>query len=208
LIAAALGCDVNLNSVVTPAPLLSFIRSQFFSTIESYDDKYLAMKKYLVNSWQSSNDPSKKKKRKKDTSFVSNTVVERKEYNEMLDIFVDAFIYEPANTVSTTNNLPTRQRLIYIHQPPNKILNPYIHALMDQASTELVDCCVVLPDLPVCIGCGEGSHIFLKSEGICRCEKCNEILSRECTFIKENENETTPQQFCYNCYNRWSWICQ
>jgi hypothetical protein len=30
LIAVALGCDVNLNSIITPAPLLSFLKSDFF----------------------------------------------------------------------------------------------------------------------------------------------------------------------------------
>jgi hypothetical protein len=30
LIAVALGCDVNLNSIITPAPLLSFLQSDFF----------------------------------------------------------------------------------------------------------------------------------------------------------------------------------
>jgi hypothetical protein len=45
LLAVALGCDVNLNSIVTPAPLLSFIRSEFFKRLEK-DDAYNALKNF------------------------------------------------------------------------------------------------------------------------------------------------------------------
>jgi hypothetical protein len=163
LVAVALGCDVNLNSVLTPAPLLAFMKSDFFKSIESNEDKYLAMKKFLVSTWTRNNNKSSKKTKKQVNTFITEMVVEKKDFNEMLDIFVDAFVYEPTNI--TTNHTSFRQRLTYLHEPPEKILHPYLHAFMDHASTPVVDCCVVVGALPMCIGCGEGGHNFFTSRG-------------------------------------------
>jgi hypothetical protein len=49
LVAVAVGCDVNLTSVVTPSPMYKFLKSSFFTSISSDDDKYQALKNLL---WQ------------------------------------------------------------------------------------------------------------------------------------------------------------
>jgi hypothetical protein len=111
----------------------------------------------------------------------------------MLDIFVDAFVYEPTNTITSNNR--TRQILTYIHKPPDKILHPYLHAFMDHSSPAVVDCCLVLGnDLPVCIGCGEGEHSFLKAEGICRCNKCEKFYVVSARLLKKMMKKQQTKQ--------------
>jgi hypothetical protein len=120
----------------------------------------------------------------------------------MLEVFVDAFLYEPANVVVNVNNT-FRQQMTYLHNNPEIQLHTYLHAFMDHSST-VVDCCVVIDDLPLCTGCGEGKHHFMRAEGFCKCDKCKEILCRECTFIKKKmmkmkQNNTVTTSTYLNC---------
>jgi hypothetical protein len=67
----------------------------------------------------------------------------------MIDVFVDAIMFEPTNVI-TNNNDNENIKLTYLYDAPSRHLHSYISAFMDHSAT--VDCCVVLEDVPRCIG--------------------------------------------------------
>jgi hypothetical protein len=137
-----------------------------------------------------------KSKSKKKVS--QNNEVTEDEYTKMINIYVDALLYEPTNTVPADfaeeeYNLP----LIYIHHPPTKTLHHYLHDFCPTNGSMAMEDCLMCNNLPKCFGCGFGSHTFLKAEGIFECSKCQKILCTECFF---NQNEIDNNHFCYDCY--------
>jgi hypothetical protein len=119
LIAVGLGCDVNLHSVVTPTVLLSFLSSEMIRDV-SHDDAYLALKKFYTMLYNKTDKHTRRKSKK--TTIVSHNVVDNQKCNEKLDIYTDAFIYEPTNEINDTT-----KQITYIHSaPPDNKLHPYL----------------------------------------------------------------------------------
>jgi hypothetical protein len=128
--------------------------------------------------------------------------VEQKEYNKLINVFVDAFLFEPSNTVlidKDTNHLP---EFTYIHYPPTSTLHPYIGDFESRdnnnETTTVIDCSVLAhhPDIEQCCGNGGSHHAFMNAEGRCFCSLCHTITCLQCTFRK---NDSTINM-CYECY--------
>jgi hypothetical protein len=85
----------------------------------------------------------------------------------LIEIFVDAFLYEPMNTINIEESEENEvsMELTYVHHPPTKPLHHYLHAFcFHKIDTQVVDCskCIEIPD---CKGAGNGGHPFLPHEG-------------------------------------------
>jgi hypothetical protein len=65
LLAVGLGCDVNLNSIVTPSKLFSFIKNSPLMQGISNEDAYYAVKKFYINIHNRTDKHFKKKKQTK-----------------------------------------------------------------------------------------------------------------------------------------------
>jgi hypothetical protein len=197
LIAIGISCDINLHPIVTPQNILKFMKEPFWTNVGN-DDKYLELKKYYIQGFNKRSDKRTKIQYNKKTIFSDN-VVNAKEFNKMVDIFVDAFVYEPTITDKTTTNGTTN--FTYIHGPPNNILHPYIESFNNNnhinniyqqqklLPTDVDDCCI-------CCGTGKKSHLFLEAEGFCCCFTCGKIICMQCIFNKENTDEI----YCYECF--------
>jgi hypothetical protein len=97
LVAVALGCDVNLHAATTPAKMMSFIVSKDISNILSADACIL-IKNYVVSCWLSSQKRKNiisNKTTQTNINIVSEVDIEQDQYNKMIDVFVDSFLFEP-----------------------------------------------------------------------------------------------------------------
>jgi hypothetical protein len=143
------------------------------------------MKKFL-----SSKRVSKPKKKTKSTLIESENEIDNKNFGQMLDMFVDALMFEPAN-----DNNKEYLHNQYIYGSP-MTLHPYLNDFnVNKLSPTEVDCCV---DLCLCVGCGasEYSHLFLKSEGFRSCTSCKAVSCLQCIFQKQIGGNC----YCYDCY--------
>jgi hypothetical protein len=189
LIAVGLGCDVSLHSIISPRELLTFLQSPMVKDV-SNEDAYLAIKKLYIKKYNRTDKRAKKDFKTK--GIVSDNIIETSSFSKMIDIFTNAFVYEPTNITTMTNEFT------YIHQPPpNNKIHPYLKEFVsndttteEESNTDVVDCCQ-------CVGTGAGSHHFLEAEGLCGCDDCGKICCLECIFKKET---TCESKFCYNCF--------
>jgi hypothetical protein len=180
LIAVGLGCDVNQEAAVTPARMLDFLKSEECLNAAP-PDAYFAILKFFVGTWE-----KKKKAAIKKNIWFSQKYIEKKQYTEMLEVYVDAFLYKPVNILDIENNTIIPYELTYIHHPPNKPLHHYLHEFCnDKLSTSVVDCseCCTIPD---CIGAGAGCHKFMSADGQSKCSKCMSTLCMQCIFLKKS----------------------
>jgi hypothetical protein len=198
LVAVSLGCDVNLRAILTPAALLKFLNSPQMSQL-SPPDAYHLIKNFIMSTWSKKNHKNSKKQ---STEIVSDVVIESNEYSQMIDVFVDAFLFEPSNIIQLETDTSNNQMLTYIHHAPTEALHPYIREFQ-QSFTDpaVVDChqekeVIIDNSIQKCIGFGGSHHYFMKAEGHCFCSDCNAVTCFECIF-KKNDCE---KNFCYECY--------
>jgi hypothetical protein len=194
LVAVALGCDVFLNPPLTPSPLLAFVRSQAVQDVDP-NDAYLAIKKYITSCWMRDKQKKKTVRKNQKNDIMSQIEIDRTEYNKMIDVFVDTFLFEPSNIMENGDITAFSDKHTYIHHPPPSKLHPYIQAFDTEVTdlTPVVDCSL---DLPYCVGHGMGKHQFMRAEGHCFCSTCNGNICLQCTFQKG----VGESLFCYQCY--------
>jgi hypothetical protein len=193
LYAVGLGCDVNLNPVVTPAKLLAFITKSPMMQGISTEDAYFVVKKFFVKKFNESNKRTKQSS--KTNNNISDNEIDSIKFNEMLDILTDAFIYEP--TITTNNNTDKDYTYIFT-PPPNNTIHPYLKKIIKDNndnsininnSTEVLDCCL-------CAGADDLPHLFLEAEGFCCCTACGKVCCLDCIC----QNNIGENHFCYECY--------
>ena len=200
LIAVSVGCDVNLFPIMTSQEIYRYISSdtEFVNAMnnENTDDAYLALKKKVMLQYQVriTKKPNATNKR------IINSIFEVKEnkFSEMVDVFVDAFLFEPAtiNKSTSISVMISGNNSTYIHFSPTngKRLHPYISAFdINPYEQQEVDCC---DDILYCHGAGIGQHIFMKAEGYCACTTCNVTICKQCVCQKQNGDN----HYCYDCY--------
>jgi hypothetical protein len=112
----------------------------------------------------------------------------------MIDVFVDSFLYEPVNII-TTDYYVVDGPFLYMHEPPNKNLHVYIQSFADSDFTSVAK---FTNDLPLCKGNVSGEHYFMCAEGHNYCSKCNETICIECTMTDVENPE--PKNLCYQCF--------
>jgi hypothetical protein len=141
----------------------------------------------LINKYR-----KKPTKQTKIRMIVSQYEVDKIDVARMIDVYVDTFMFEPANT---DHKYAIRATYQYIHYPPEENLHPYITDFgMHPMSSDEVDCCV---DLCCCVGHGRGSHHFFRAEGVVVCSYCSKSICLECTFQNQGEDN---RYFCFDCY--------
>jgi hypothetical protein len=192
LIAIGIGCDTFINGVpgITAKIIHDFIRklkqeqkpiSDYYGSIM---DKYL--KHYTSDV-----------KKKCPLLVGVPTQDEINKYSLMLNTFVDAMIYEPTNVTNGNNinmNLFVTNQYIDANFTPTS-LHPYLHSFARNDNTiEITGTIDDCDDLSVCIGPGNGPHVYMGMEGNHTCFDCHKIICKTCTFQNGDE------MFCVNCY--------
>ena len=110
--------------------------------------------------------------------------------------FADAMKCEPANIVGSEK--------VCIHRPPTKLLQ-YLAAFAPSSN------CIIAtsedsPEMTTCahLGRNEGTHCFLRKEGVLQCAACGMDICKFCTISMEIRSENNQQQHmqevCFKCH--------
>ena len=105
----------------------------------------------------------------------------------MVNIFVESYLFEPANLFCTsTTTMTCELNNIYVHKSPIT-LHPYNNGFErgdPNITINMVDCCF---DLGVCCGPGTGTHVFLLAECFVYCKVCCNKVCNTCTLAEKTK---------------------
>ena len=191
LMAVGIGCDVYISGVKNIGPkhisgLLDLLRSNNVDCNLFYD-KIMELYKNQY-----------KKEKEKETNKTCKEE-DLQTFVAMINIYVESYIYEPANIELQANERVSisHQKNIYIYKNSPEKLHPYNLEFgrgdSDILITPTVDCCV---DVDWCVGIGKNEHMFLKNEGFLNCFLCNSV----CCVICNHNNKDNNQTYCAKCY--------
>lgn len=202
LIAVGLGCDVFPKGVPNLGPakmnkLLNDCLTDERLVVASYYD---VLKYRLSHLYLEEVKANTEKEKQYETEEQQDQHIESQEeqvltyyhVDEMFAVFVESFLYEPANFV-TPNMLP-QSKTLYIHDNVPSTLHPYnIKFARNTIGIEPSD---YTNQMFTCAGpCAGHSHPFLLSEGVTVCsnKECKLNICPSCIF------EHDGQKYCYNC---------
>lgn len=179
LIAIGLGCDVYDLPIISPAKMNEFLISK--QEIQS-SDLFNELLEHLI---------SKRILKNKETD---NQIV-RNKYNEMLQILVDTYVYEPIIMTKCSDVGIVLLDFEYISYPIPIHFHYYIKDFyFDESDYENRQVETVSDSMKQCVGPGVGTHLFLLGEGYTECELCSRFLCVYCRF------EFEEHKYCVDCY--------
>ena len=190
LIAVSLGCDVYPSGVrmLKKAELYSVISENIQNNADSIELYNKIFEFVFQVHWK----PNKKKNIS--VEYISDMNEARIKFRSRVNIFVDAILFEPSNyeskyvaiycTEQTEDQL--NKAPIYINNTKPLCLHKYIEDFAgDQTNTPELDRVFIYgadSELSVCVGPGNGSHVCLSSENLCKCSICNQTCCYSCVF--------------------------
>jgi hypothetical protein len=192
LIAVGIGCDTYINGVpgITAKVIHDFIMK-------------LKQEKKPISDYYGSNMDKYLKHYTLDVKKKSPLLVglpgqdEINKYSLMVNTFVDSMIYEPTNVTNGSNinmNLFVTNQYMDADFAPTS-LHPYLQSFARNDTTiEITGTIDQCDDLSVCIGPGNGPHVYMGMEGNHTCFECQKIICKTCTFPNGDE------MFCVNCF--------
>jgi predicted DNA-binding protein YlxM (UPF0122 family) len=192
LIAIGIGCDVIINGVpgITIKKINDCINSKC-ADINNNESMYDVLFKIFLES---------KKKEYKKQKKMTMSEIDLVAYKKMINIFIESYLYEPANYVIGDIVDQQQSTSLYMTGDYPSSLHPYNNGFDrkdPRVATAEVDCCV---DVCYCVGVGDGYHLFMAAEGIVVCDCCSSVVCLLCSSEIKKENNNASVRYCMDCY--------